>query len=81
VFADPQVAARGMKIDLPHPLSGTVPQVPTPLKLSATPLTYNRAPPLLGEHTARVLEERLDISAAECARLNAAGVIQCAGIA
>ena len=27
VFADPQVVARGMRIDLPHPLAGTVPQV------------------------------------------------------
>ncbi len=78
VFADPQVAARGMRIDMPHPLAGTVPQVPSPLKLSATPLTYDRAPPLLGQHTARVLEERLHIDAAERARLSAAGVIQCA---
>ena len=59
VFADPQVAARGMKLDLPHPLAGTVPQVGNPLQFSATPIAYDRAPPLLGEHTAAVLRERL----------------------
>src|SRR5205823_443011 len=61
VFADAQLAAREMRLDLPHPLAGTVPQVPTPLKLSATPLEYDRAPPLLGQHTAAVLHEHLGI--------------------
>src|SRR5215469_14927226 len=34
VFADPQVLSRGMRLDLPHPLSGTVPQVVNPLHFS-----------------------------------------------
>ena len=34
VFADPQVVARGLRTDLPHPLAGTVPQVRTPLEFS-----------------------------------------------
>ena len=55
VFADPQVVARGMRIDLPHPLAGSVPQVRAPLGFSATPLDYRQPPPLLGEHTAEVL--------------------------
>ncbi|HKE40118.1 MAG TPA: CaiB/BaiF CoA-transferase family protein [Casimicrobiaceae bacterium] len=59
VFADPQVLSRGMRLDLPHPLSGTVPQVGNPLHFSMTPVGYSRAPPLLGEHTAAVLRERL----------------------
>jgi crotonobetainyl-CoA:carnitine CoA-transferase CaiB-like acyl-CoA transferase len=75
VFADPQVAARGMKLDLPHPLAGTVPQVAAPLKFSATPIAYERPPPLLGEHTAAVLRERLALSAAAIADLAARGVI------
>ncbi|HZQ62382.1 MAG TPA: CaiB/BaiF CoA-transferase family protein, partial [Casimicrobiaceae bacterium] len=77
VFADPQLAARGMRVDLAHPLAGTVPQVITPLKLSATTLEYDRAPPLLGEHTARVLQERLGIDEARLAELDASGVIEC----
>ena len=76
VFADPQVAARDMKVDLPHPLAGTVPQVGNPLKFSATPIAYDRAPPLLGEHTAAVLRERLGLPAATLDDLAARGVIQ-----
>ena len=76
VFADPQVAARGMKFDLPHPLAGTVPQVGNPLKFSATPIAYERAPPLLGEHTAAVLRERLALSGAALDALVARGVVQ-----
>ncbi len=55
VFADPQVAARGMRVDLPHPLAGSVPQVASPLRLSATPVEYRNAPPLLGADTDAVL--------------------------
>ncbi|MGH8799028.1 MAG: CaiB/BaiF CoA transferase family protein [Casimicrobiaceae bacterium] len=76
VFADPQVVARGMRIDMPHPLAGTVPQVGTPLKFSATPVAYTRAPPLLGEHTRDVLSARLSLSSAELADLAARGVIE-----
>jgi crotonobetainyl-CoA:carnitine CoA-transferase CaiB-like acyl-CoA transferase len=75
VFADPQVIARGMRLDLPHPLAGTVPQVGNPLKFSATPVGYECAPPLLGAHTAGVLKERLQLSDADIAALNARGVI------
>jgi crotonobetainyl-CoA:carnitine CoA-transferase CaiB-like acyl-CoA transferase len=74
-LADPQVAARGMRIDLPHALAGTVPLVANPIKLSETPATYERAPPLLGEHTDEVLRDQLQMSAAEIARLRAAGVV------
>jgi len=76
VFADPQVQARGMRFDLPHPLSGTVPQVANPLNFSATPVTYTQAPPLLGEHTEAVLAERLGLSKESLADLAARGVIQ-----
>ncbi len=76
VFADPQVQARRMRFDLPHPLSGTVPQVANPLNFSATPVTYTQAPPLLGEHTEAVLAERLGLSKESLADLTARGVIQ-----
>ena len=75
VFADPQVAARGMRFALPHPLAGTVPQVGSPLRFSATPVAYDLPPPLLGEHTAAVLRERLALSDAAIADLAARGVI------
>ena len=75
VFSDPQVVHRGMRIDLPHPLSGTVPQVRNPIVFSDTPLEYHNAPPLLGEHTARVLKERLGYDNAKIADLASRGVI------
>ena len=75
VFADPQLLARGMRIDLPHPLSGTVPQVGNPLHFSATPVAYTQAPPLLGEHTTAVLSQRLRLSAESLADLAARGVV------
>jgi formyl-CoA transferase len=75
VFAEPQLAARGMRIDLPHPLAGSVPQVALPIRYSQTPASYERAPPLLGEHTAAVLRERLGYDEARIAELAARGVI------
>jgi len=75
VFADPQLAARGLRMDLPHPLAGSVPQVGTPIRFSATPAAYGRPPPLLGEHTAEVLRERLALDPGAIAALAARGVI------
>jgi formyl-CoA transferase len=76
VFADPQVIARGLRTDLPHPLAGTVPQVRAPLGFSATPLVYDRSPPLLGEHTEAVLRERLGMTEDAISALAAHEVIQ-----
>ena len=76
VFADPQVLARGMLLDLPHPLAGRVPQVNSPVRMSGTPLSPDRPPPLLAEHTPQVLRERLAFSDVTMARLAAEGVIE-----
>jgi len=76
VFADSQVQARGMRVDLRHPLSGTVPQVASPLRFSATPVDYVQAPPLLGEHTRAVLMRRLGLSDADLGNLVRRGVIE-----
>ncbi|MDZ4192964.1 MAG: CaiB/BaiF CoA-transferase family protein, partial [Pseudomonas sp.] len=46
VFADPQVQARGLRLDLPNALGSSTPQVASPLRLSATPVAYRSAPPL-----------------------------------
>jgi crotonobetainyl-CoA:carnitine CoA-transferase CaiB-like acyl-CoA transferase len=74
VFADPQVAARDMTVAMPHPLSGSVRLVASPIKLSATPVQYRCPPPLLGEHTAQILRE-FDLTDAEIAALRAARAI------
>jgi crotonobetainyl-CoA:carnitine CoA-transferase CaiB-like acyl-CoA transferase len=76
VFADPQVIHRAMEITMPHPLAPDgVQLIGNPLKLSATPVTYRRPPPLLGEHTEEVLGKLLGIDRHEQARLRASGII------
>ncbi|HLB81219.1 MAG TPA: CaiB/BaiF CoA-transferase family protein, partial [Dongiaceae bacterium] len=77
VFADPQVQSRGMRIALPHPLAGSghVDLIGNPIKYSATPVDYRRAPPTLGQHTDEVLREMLGLSAAEIAALRGRGVV------
>src|SRR5450432_1099705 len=57
VFADPQVRSRAMTVEMAHPLAGSIRVVASPLKLSATPVSYRRAPPLLGADTEQVLDE------------------------
>jgi crotonobetainyl-CoA:carnitine CoA-transferase CaiB-like acyl-CoA transferase len=59
VFDDPQVQARGLRIEMPHPTAGSVPLVANPIRMSATPVAYDRPPPLLGEHTEEVLADWL----------------------
>ena len=75
VFADAQVQARGLRIDMPNSLGGTTPQVASPLRLSATPVEYRNAPPLLGEHTDTVLQRLLQLSTEQVAALRRAGVL------
>lgn len=56
-LADPQAQARGAVVSLPHPLSPALRLVASPMKLSATPVTYRHAPPLLGQHSDELLRE------------------------
>lgn len=63
VFNDPQITHREMKIEVPHPLSGkgSVDLIGNPINFSETPVSYNRHPPVLGEHTDEVLNEFLQL--------------------
>lgn len=61
VFADPQVVARDMVRMLDHPVAGTVPTVANPLRLSATPVTYRSAPPVLGEGDLPQIDRSRDV--------------------
>ncbi|MDE2298134.1 MAG: CoA transferase [Burkholderiales bacterium] len=74
VFADPQVLERAMTVQMPHPLAGSVRLVASPMKFSATPVRYQRPPPLLGEHTDEVLLE-LGLTDAEITALRGARAI------
>ncbi len=75
VFEDAQVRHRQMRVDIPHPLSGSVPSVASPMRFSETPVEYERAPPLLGQHTDDVLRTVLDMGVDDIAALRAAGVV------
>jgi crotonobetainyl-CoA:carnitine CoA-transferase CaiB-like acyl-CoA transferase len=75
VFKEPQVQARGVKIELEHAAAGQLPLVASPMRFSETPLEYRLAPPLLGEHTDQVLKQYLGLDDAGIAGLRAAGVV------
>ncbi|MDH0897032.1 MULTISPECIES: CaiB/BaiF CoA-transferase family protein [unclassified Pseudomonas] len=75
VFADPQVQARGLRVDMPNSMGSVTPQVASPLRLSATPVDYRLAPPLLGEHTEALLQRLLGLDAEQIADLRRDAVI------
>jgi crotonobetainyl-CoA:carnitine CoA-transferase CaiB-like acyl-CoA transferase len=75
VFADPQVQARGMRLELHHPILGAVPSVASPIKYSETQISYDRAAPMLGEHTYEVLRDLLGVTLEEIDRMRKRGVI------
>ncbi len=77
VFADPQVTARDMVIDMEHPATPGRPAklIGSPLRLSASPVSYRRPPPMLGEHTHEVLEEYLGLSDSQVAKLRERDVV------
>jgi formyl-CoA transferase/CoA:oxalate CoA-transferase len=74
VFSDPQVLAREMLAELPHPEVGTFRTTGLPIKLSDTPGRIERRPPLHGEHTDEVLAE-CGLDASEIAALREAEVV------
>jgi crotonobetainyl-CoA:carnitine CoA-transferase CaiB-like acyl-CoA transferase len=75
VFQEPQVKARGVKIELEHAVAGKLPLVASPMRFSATPLEHRLAPPVLGQHTDEILREVLKLGDREIAKLLADGVI------
>ena len=75
VFEEPQVKARGVKIELDHPVAGKMPLVASPMRFSGTPIEYRNAPPVLGQHTDEVLGRVLGKSEAEIAKLKSDGIV------
>ncbi len=75
VFADPQVQARAMRVDVPHAVAGSVPQVRHPVQFSDDALAPMRAPPLLGQDTDQVLQQMLGLEPDEIAGLHERGII------
>src|SRR5205814_10247495 len=74
VLADPHLKAREMIVDVDYPSRGTYKTVGCPVKLSDSPVAVTR-PPMLGEHTAGLLNELCGVSSDEANRLSEAGVV------
>lgn len=75
VFADEQVQARGMQIEMQHPQVGGIPLVASPIRLSDTPVQYRTSPPQLGQHTQDVLRDQLGLSKEAIDELTKQGVL------
>ncbi len=77
VFADPQVQARGVVVEMPREgaQGGMVKVIANPVRLSETPADYRISPPMLGEHTDEVLGDVLGLDAAAIAGLRERGVV------
>jgi len=75
VFENEQVIAREIKMEMPHPTAGKVNLVRSPMRLSETPVVENRPPPLLGEHTLEILQEKLGLTELQIKSLKDQGII------
>lgn len=74
LFGDPQVRHRHMVVEMDHAKAGRIKQTGVPVKLSETPGRLASPPPLLGEHTDRILME-LGYSPEEIAAMRVHGAI------
>ena len=74
VYADRQVQARQMMVEIEHPMAGRIKNIGIPIKLSETPGVIRRPAPTLGQHTSEVLEE-FGCNPAEIAQLRTRRVV------
>ena len=74
VFSDPQILHREMLVEIPHPTLKSIKQTGLPLKFSVTPGSFDKHPPLLGEHNEEILNS-LGYSAQDIAGLTNNSVI------
>lgn len=75
VASDPHVVATDMIVTVPHPRINNLRMPNVPIKLSGTPATIRRAPPLLGQHTEEVLSEVLGYDTAHIGQLRDIGAL------
>jgi formyl-CoA transferase len=75
VFDSPQAQARGLALNVEHPTGGSIKVPGFPYKLAQTPAEVRLPPPLLGEHTEKVLAELLGYSPEEISRFREQGAI------
>jgi crotonobetainyl-CoA:carnitine CoA-transferase CaiB-like acyl-CoA transferase len=75
LLQDPHFQARGAFAEIEHPLAGTLPHTREPFRMLGSPAVPIRRAPLLGEHTATVLQQHLGLSPTEITDLRQHGVI------
>jgi len=75
VLSDPQVLARELVMEVPHPTEGSVPLLRSPLNIPTAPSEVRYPPPTLGQHTDQILSELLSFDSVEIQALREAGVI------
>jgi succinate--hydroxymethylglutarate CoA-transferase len=72
---NPHTAAREMVRTVKHPKAGDLKMLGIPFRMSGTPPSIRRAPPLLGEHTDEILGGELGLSAERIAQLRAEKIV------
>jgi crotonobetainyl-CoA:carnitine CoA-transferase CaiB-like acyl-CoA transferase len=75
VLQDPHFKERGYFVEIDHPAAGSLPYTREPFRMAAAPAEPVRRAPLLGEHTAAVLRQRLGVSDTDLDDLRKQGVI------
>jgi formyl-CoA transferase len=75
LFADPQVQARNLRLEIAHPTAGTVPLLASPLNVITSPPAQYYPPPLLGEHTDQILRTMLGYDEEAIVGLRAEGIV------
>nr|WP_249787166.1 MULTISPECIES: CoA transferase [unclassified Bradyrhizobium] len=75
LFADPHVVERGMRVTVKHKFAPELSLIRNALTLSETPITEYRAPPLLGENTQEVLDDKLAYDEEKITQLKLIGAI------
>ncbi len=75
LFAHPQIKARQMRIESPHPTAGTIPIVASPLNIPSSPTSVRYPPPLLGQHTQEILTEFTELTPNQISQLQKDGVV------
>jgi len=75
VFDTPQAQVRNLALEVEHSTASWIKVPGFPYKLSQTPAEVHLPPPLLGEHTEKVLKELLGYSAEDVSHLRERGAI------
>ena len=75
VFENKQVKSREIELHVPHPTTGQMKLVASPMRLSKTPVEVRMPPPTLGQHTDAILHERLKLDTQAIEQLRKKGII------